>query len=733
MEALLLFCLIVVLVVRWLWIRERLERIENQLKEFAPTPVVAPPRPISPAPSPRPPVPAMPPAPEPARTRSTADWEATVGGNWLNKLGVLILVIGIALALGYSFTRVGPAGRVAISLAASVSMLAAGAVLEPRDRYRTFARGLLGGGWAALYFTVYAMHAVAAARILDDAFLAAALLAAVSAGMILHSLRYRSQTVTGLAYFIAFLTLGITEVSSFSLVALIPLAASLLYVTSRFGWRGLGRLGLAATWITCASRGDTGATLWQAQAVFAVYWLVFEGFDLLAADPWILPGNLVGFLGLSLLKWHAGAPDRIWQLLAATAVLYLAGALARARSGRWKPAITVAAGLAAAALWLEVDPLWLPVGLLIEAEILHLAGVALREDYLRILASPLFALNLADLAIAVVPQFPADAWMPAALANVGVLYGNRALRSADVVYGYCGLAVAALLAGYHAPRDDRGLAWMALAAVPFAIGWLRRQLDLRIHGYLLACLGFLGMAIEWPEPALSLGIGAALAYAAAASAHFSPGDRFVESEPESVRFAGAALGVVLSSAALWTALPPAAVAPAWAVLALISAAPWKIGDLRWQAYALAVLALGRCLVVNFAGGSPVAGSAAVIACFYAAQLWNQRGSRTRLFFSLAATVLFTALLFDQVSGSLLTIACGAEGVLLLAAGFPLRDRVLRLSGLTLLFGCILKLFLYDLASLETLPRIFSFIVLGVILVGVSWIYTRFRERIQRYL
>ena len=70
MEAVLLFCLIVVLVVRWLWIRERLERIENQLKEFAPTPVVAPPRPISPAPSPRPPAlvaaPAMPPAPEPA-------------------------------------------------------------------------------------------------------------------------------------------------------------------------------------------------------------------------------------------------------------------------------------------------------------------------------------------------------------------------------------------------------------------------------------------------------------------------------------------------------------------------------------------------------------------------------------------------------------------------------------------------------------------------------------------
>jgi len=46
---------------------------------------------------------------------------------------------------------------------------------------------------------------------------------------------------------------------------------------------------------------------------------------------------------------------------------------------------------------------------------------------------------------------------------------------------------------------------------------------------------------------------------------------------------------------------------------------------------------------------------------------------------------------------------------------------------------VLKLFLYDLRQLETVNRILSFIVLGLILVGVSWMYTRFRGRIQRYL
>jgi uncharacterized membrane protein len=74
-----------------------------------------------------------------------------------------------------------------------------------------------------------------------------------------------------------------------------------------------------------------------------------------------------------------------------------------------------------------------------------------------------------------------------------------------------------------------------------------------------------------------------------------------------------------------------------------------------------------------------------------------------------------------------------EGVALLASGFPLRDRVLRLSGLALLLACILKLFVWDLRHLETLPRILSFLVLGLLLVAVSWIYTRFRERVQRYL
>jgi hypothetical protein len=163
-------------------------------------------------------------------------------------------------------------------------------------------------------------------------------------------------------------------------------------------------------------------------------------------------------------------------------------------------------------------------------------------------------------------------------------------------------------------------------------------------------------------------------------------------------------------------------------------------DLRYQSYGLAVLALGRVLALEFSPAEVfasidqrIAVGAAVAACFFIAQFLIPQERLSRLFYSLLSTGLVTALLFQEVSGSMLTVAWGIEGAVLLGLGFLLRDRTFRLSGLVLFLVCVGKLFAYDLRALETLYRILSFFVLGVILVGVSWLYTRFRDQIQRYL
>ncbi len=229
----------------------------------------------------------------------------------------------------------GPVGIVTISLAGSWHMLAAGVIFEPRDGTAFSPADSSAADGPALYVTVYSMHAVTAAKVIDSPVPRRSSCSSPwPRGMIAHSLKYRSEIVTGLAYFIAFFTLVITQITTLSLIALIPLAASLLFIAHHFKWSQIALGGLVATYITVALRPDNGAPLWEAQAIFTVYWLMFEVFDILQADSWLLPLNAAGFLGLSLIKWQRADPDHIWRLLAAAAAAYLVSALLRARRGR---------------------------------------------------------------------------------------------------------------------------------------------------------------------------------------------------------------------------------------------------------------------------------------------------------------------------------------------------------------------------------------------------------------
>ena len=930
------------------------------------------------------------------------EWEAIVGGNWLNKLGVFVLVIGIALFLGYSFNQFGPAGRAIISLAVSAAMLGGGFLLDRRAGYRIFSYGLLGGGWAALYITTYAMQALDATKVIYNPVLGALLLLAVAVGMIGHSLKYRSQTVTGLAYFIAFVTLAITPVTALSVLALVPLAASLLYVAYRFEWSEMAVFGLVATYGTCASRGDSGAPLWSAQIVFSTYWLLFEAFDLLrtarksdhASERWIMPLNALAFVGLSYAKWSASAPHMIHALAAGIAGAYFLNTIirtklrppssfapeidtvSRALAGGYEGPITLTAILTAAAVFLKFHGGWANAGLLAEAELLFLAGLFFRESYPRQLAAALFATGTAKLLIVdlvdsgqtTLAGWSVRAWTPSAALSAVLFYINRALRRTDQLYGYAASGVVALIIGLETPERFLGVAWFVFATILFMWGWSRRLLDFRLQAYLVGALALTATGVHQaivasgqspvtPYLWMALLSAAVLMYAAVLCALRSAENRFDHEERESLKLiaswistaalmalvwrvtpgdylglgwmllslpilelglrklpaefriqaylvaavgagrvllfnvlpvrndapmaarlviAGAAAAayaiatrvygsrrtedsaiVETSSAtgtafllvALWALLPSVAVGPAWAAVALLllelglltdlpglrvqshlasgaalgrlffanfdvsgvaagistrllSVVPviachyylwsrlrgsltrlrewergierlylysvallitvllrfelgrdatvagwsvfalaliaagrrWDIVDLRWQSYAIAALTSWRSWTTDF--WSPLA-----IASFFAAQFLVPRAPKeqtgierhARLYFSLLATSLLTILLYHQVSGRLLTMAWAAEGLVLLAIGFPVRDRILRLSGLTLFLVCILKLFLYDLRQLETLYRILSFIVLGLILVTVSWVYTRFRDRVHRYL
>jgi uncharacterized membrane protein len=79
---------------------------------------------------------------------------------------------------------------------------------------------------------------------------------------------------------------------------------------------------------------------------------------------------------------------------------------------------------------------------------------------------------------------------------------------------------------------------------------------------------------------------------------------------------------------------------------------------------------------------------------------------------------------ENIGRSVLAILL-AIGFLLWGIRKSLRDW--RLASLALMLGAVGKVFLFDASGLEGLLRIASFLALGFSLIGIGWLYTRYRH------
>jgi uncharacterized membrane protein len=588
-----------------------------------------------------------------------ADWEAVIGGNWLNKLGALVLVVSIALLLAYSVSHLGPVGRVALGVAVSVAMLGTGVALQRRERYRIFAEGMLGGGWAGLYFTTYAMHGLEVARVIDSPVLGTLLLFAVAVGMVGHSLHYRSQTITGLAYFIAFATLAISPLSGFALVAGIPVVASLLYVAHRFAWERMAVAGLVLSYGSFLLRYNglqaTGSAEvdWAfGQVLILAYWLVFESFDVLSLIKGrtddiaytLFPLNSAGFLGISILEWNQVSPENLFAFFSLAGAAYVASAVLRGRFvdareapdvavGRrieeitYEAAIALAAALFALGVYLRFDGWRMTAAWLLEAQMLIFAGLRLRQKFLRTLGSAvtvLPVLRVVGVDLALPEQFEVAGrafWRgtPVALLAATVLFVNRGLlrltksvRAAELehLYTYAASFILALIIGYEVLLEFAPLGWLALAVLLFESSLFARLAELRYQAYGVAALAwtyiFAATVFDiTPAPErvwTLLAPAAVLGYLAATRMYGRP-PSVDEQERQAVFDIASLLGSLATATLIWHMAPAAWVAVGWLLLGL---ALVEVGfgaqesSLRAWGHAALVVAFGRTFMANFA-------------------------------------------------------------------------------------------------------------------------------------
>jgi len=218
--------------------------------------------------------------------RAVLPLEEVLGMNLFAKIGIVLLVLGFALLGRVALVSMGPGARVAMIYAAAGVMLGGGVWLERKERYRLLGRTGIGGGWALLFFTTYAMHHVAAMAVLASNTLDCVLMLLVAAAMVAHTLRYQSQLVTGLAFLLAFSTVALSQDSVYSLVAGVVLAIGIAGITLRMSWYELEIFGILASftnhfyWLyKLYPEGVAGhpfPQFWPSAIILVLYWAIFR-------------------------------------------------------------------------------------------------------------------------------------------------------------------------------------------------------------------------------------------------------------------------------------------------------------------------------------------------------------------------------------------------------------------------------------------------------------------------
>lgn len=563
-------------------------------------------------------------APEVSRLRGWADLEERLGANWLNKIGVAAFVMGTAFFLNYSIRQLGPAGKITVGYLLAAGLLVAGMLGERRERYRVLARAALGGGWALAYFTTYALHNIPVVRLVRSPGVGFALLFAVAAAMVAHSLRYNSQVATGFAYLLGFASVAASQLTVKTLVASALLAASLGIVLWRRRWYQIEPAAVVATyavhWLWLRQMREIyGAhkpfpDFSTSVALCTSYWVIFTVLHFLRdaretrARNWILAGFVLNAAGyLAVLRYQSIHPEwRFWFLLATGAVYAALGAYAWQRGRRLSFLLmsTLGAALLIAAFPYRFSGARLELVWLVEAEVLLYVGWRLGDAHVRrlgwagigVLATYVL---FHDLSPRLVTWRPSDAplgWVlvmlaAACFANArlaGRLIGSQATEvdaSAATVSQPIAVGFLMAAAWVALPFMWTALVWAALGAL---LGEAGRRLDdaiLRGCGHaaaLLAALRLLVINLQYAPPALgtnqrviTVGLAALLFYFS--SRRIPPLEHGIRLPASWMgRFAGPGtlgatytwVGTAFLALLIWNEVTSAAVGLAWALAGL---------------------------------------------------------------------------------------------------------------------------------------------------------------------
>lgn len=610
--------------------------------------------------------------------------EEALGGNLFTKLGVILIVIGVTFWVATGWHRFSPGLKIAIGYSVSTLLLVPGILFEKRERWRMLARAGIGGGWALTFFVTYAMCHIAGSRVMGSEVLNLLLLLIVVAAMVGHTLKYRSQVVTGLAFLLGFTTVTVSHGTGYCLVASAILAVGLVLIVQRMRWYQLEVFGILATflnhwyWLTPLI-ARVGAHHFfpeyqMSMALLVFYWLLFnvsyvirhtkeareERVSSVAALLNI--GLFLGIMGYQAV--YPPHPFAFFLVVGATELALGQLPITRRRRDAFVLLTTVGAVLLATAFPYKYSGSDLSVVWLAEAEAFFLAGVFLREILFR-------WLGMAAALLVSAQMFSA---------HVGPVMVQRWLTTS--------------------PKPELALAVLfALAAAIFYANahWVTRR---------------------WKSLFTT---------------------RFEALCMQSLSYVAAALAVV----AAWLAWPGSWTAVAWSALALglaIRGQRFDIRDFSHQAHLIAAGAVFAALVTNL-GSTAKLGPfslrlvtvAAVVILLYASARWARLSEVADAHWiaqahTWAATSLALLLAWHELVPVAVAVAWMLMGLVLIEVGLARRSPSLRLQGYVALAASFARIFFVNLTAAgqpgQLSPRLYTIIPL---IAAYYYVYWRLRE------
>ncbi len=197
-------------------------------------------------------------SPQPARVSATVPqnaperegFEAVFGKVWLNRIGVVVFFLGMGFLLSYTFLFLSPLARIGLGYLVALGFFAWGRYLEKKEMYVVVARGIQGGAWGLLYLTTYATHFINATRIINESAITIFLLGIVSYAAVIYNLKYRNLVVTAITFILAFITAGLGGIEISTIAYFAILTGAIAYISLRLKWHDLLVFGICGTYLT---------------------------------------------------------------------------------------------------------------------------------------------------------------------------------------------------------------------------------------------------------------------------------------------------------------------------------------------------------------------------------------------------------------------------------------------------------------------------------------------------